>query len=212
MEVDDAAPPNRGKDATLGPAPTTPVQAPNPASSTGPAEPPARRTNDHMPLSTLELCTSGSVRPAGPRGGHPGDTPQLVEAQRQDPWLQDLRNALEAGRGEANDFMLANDGLLWHAPRGRTYAIAVPKLSVPAVLALTHGTYGHPGVARTSILIEWKTTGRVPQEGNPHVRTVLQMPPEEASLESAACDDAGPPDPTVGGAGNGHPGHEGGLR
>lgn len=52
--------------------------------------------------------------------------------------------------------MLADDGLLWHAPPGRTYVIAVPKRLVPAIPALTHGTYGHLGVARITILIETK--------------------------------------------------------
>ena len=36
------------------------------------------------------------------------------------------------------------------------YAIAEPKQLVPVVLALIYGTYGHPGVARTSVLTERK--------------------------------------------------------
>ena len=84
------------------------------------------------------------------------DTTQLVAAQRQDPTLQQLRNELEAGRGENGEYVLADDNLLWHAPRGRAYAIAVPKQLVPGVLALIHGTYGHPGVARTTIHVERK--------------------------------------------------------
>ena len=84
------------------------------------------------------------------------DTAQLVDAQKQDPTLRLLRNQLEAGQAEGTDYVLADDHLLWHAPRGRMYAIAVPQQLVPAVLALIHGTYGHPGVARTTILIERK--------------------------------------------------------
>ena len=72
------------------------------------------------------------------------DTTKLVEAQHSDPILRPIRAALEAGRGEDADYVLADNNLLWHAPRGRTYAIAVPKRLVPAVLALVHGTYGHP--------------------------------------------------------------------
>ena len=84
------------------------------------------------------------------------DTNQLVGAQRRDPALRHLRNELDAGSGESSEYVIADDGLLWHAPRGGAYAIAVPKQLVPAVLALVHGTYGHPGAARTTILIERK--------------------------------------------------------
>lgn len=34
--------------------------------------------------------------------------------------------------------------------------MAVPRELIPRVLALVHGTFGHPGVARTEILIERK--------------------------------------------------------
>ena len=84
------------------------------------------------------------------------DTNQLVKAQRRDPALRHLRREPDAGSGESSEYVIADDGLLWHAPRGRAYAIAVPKQLVPAVLALVHGTYGHPGAARTTILIERK--------------------------------------------------------
>eukprot|EP00752_Nemacystus_decipiens_P004057 g3715.t1 len=80
------------------------------------------------------------------------DTTQLVAAQRHDP---NFATAAERARSGAR-CVLADDDLLWHAPRGRAYAIAVPKHLVPGVLALVHGTYRHPGVARTTILVERK--------------------------------------------------------
>ena len=84
------------------------------------------------------------------------DTTKLVEAQHSDPTLRSLRAALEAGRDEDADYVVADDNLPWHAPRGRAYAMASPKRLVAAVLALVHGTYGHPGAARTTPLIERK--------------------------------------------------------
>ena len=47
------------------------------------------------------------------------DTTKLVEAQHSDPTLRPLRAALEAGRGEDADYVLADNNLLWHALRGR---------------------------------------------------------------------------------------------
>lgn len=84
------------------------------------------------------------------------DRTRLVDAQRKDDTLRLPRSRLEAGQGEDGDYLLDDHQLLWHAPRGRAYAIALPRQLVPAVLALVHGTYGHPGVARTTMLIERK--------------------------------------------------------
>jgi len=84
------------------------------------------------------------------------DPVQLAEAQRHDPTLGPIRAALEAGQDDDIDYVLSDNDLLWHAPRGGTYAIAVPRRLLPGVLALVHGTYGHPGTARTTLLIERK--------------------------------------------------------
>ena len=65
------------------------------------------------------------------------DPAQLVEAQQRDPTLGPIRALLEAGRGNGTNYVLADDHLLWHAPRGWTYAIAVPRHLVPGVLALS---------------------------------------------------------------------------
>lgn len=84
------------------------------------------------------------------------DSTLLTKAQQRDPTLGPIRAALAAGQGEDTPYVLDDDHVLWHAPRGWTYAIAVPLQLVPGVLALVHGTYGHPGVARTTLLIERK--------------------------------------------------------
>ena len=84
------------------------------------------------------------------------DPAQLAEAQRRDPTLGPIRAMLEAGQGDGASYVLADNNLLWHAPRGWSYAIAVPHQLVPGVLALIPGTYGHTGSARTTLLIERK--------------------------------------------------------
>ena len=84
------------------------------------------------------------------------DIKLLREAQTSDPLLGPIRTALDKGEGEKGDYVLDDQDLLWHAPRGKAHAIAVPRRLVPGVLALTHGTFGHPGVARTTLLVEAK--------------------------------------------------------
>lgn len=83
-------------------------------------------------------------------------TKQLALAQQNDLVLGDMCTQLKKGKGENKDYILDDHQLLWHAPRGKAYAVAVPRELIPGVLALVHGTYGHPGVARTTILIERK--------------------------------------------------------
>ncbi|CAN0166915.1 unnamed protein product, partial [Ectocarpus fasciculatus] len=82
------------------------------------------------------------------------DTKLLIKSQCRDPILGPIRRQLEKSRGENGDYVLDDQQLLWHAPRGRQYAVATPRHLVPGVLALVHGTFGHPGVARTTLLIE----------------------------------------------------------
>lgn len=74
--------------------------------------------------------------------------PMQLAAQQQDPTLRPIRALIEGGYGDGTDYVLADDHLLWHAPRGRTYAIAVPLRLASGVLALVHGTYRHPGTVR----------------------------------------------------------------
>ena len=190
------------------PTPTTspsPTELPRPAPAPDPV---TRHQDDHLPLDTPELRRGLSAQLVRMEDTL-RDTTQLVEAQRKDHHLQHLRGELEAGRGENREYVLADDNLLWHAPRGRAYAMAVPKQLVPAVLALVHGTYGHPGAARTTILIErryhWPTLKK-------DVRAYVlscKCRRRKTGVEQAATHDACPTPSAMGGPRDGHPRHEG---
>lgn len=81
------------------------------------------------------------------------DVGQLVKTQREDLMLGPIRKAPERGEGESGDYVLDDQHLLFHAPRGKARAIALPRTLIPGVLALAHGTFGHPGTARTTLII-----------------------------------------------------------
>lgn len=76
-----------------------------------------------------------------------------MEAQKQ--FLRPRRTELEKGRGEKGNYLLDEQHVLWYAPRG-AHAVAVPRELISGVLALVHGTYGHPGDSRTTMFIERK--------------------------------------------------------
>ena len=64
-----------------------------------------------------------------------------------------IREALEKGEGETSDYVLDDQDLLFHAPRGKLHVVALPRKLIPGVLALAHETFGHPGRARATLLI-----------------------------------------------------------
>eukprot|EP00903_Cladosiphon_okamuranus_P021321 g19591.t2 len=107
------------------------------------ARPLGSQPDDHLPLDTPDVCRGRSTQLARMEDTL-RDTTQLVHDQPTKPTLRQLRDELETGRGQKSECFIADDDLLWHAPRGRADAIAVPRQLVPAVLALVHGTYGHP--------------------------------------------------------------------
>lgn len=47
--------------------------------------------------------------------------------------------------------MLNDNDLLWNTPLDRAPRLAVPKPLVPGGLALTHSTYRHAGVAKSTM-------------------------------------------------------------
>lgn len=65
------------------------------------------------------------------------DRTQLINAQRRDAALCPHLTQSEAGRGEHCNFV--PDYQHWHAPRGRSYAIALPQRLLLVVLTLAHG-------------------------------------------------------------------------
>ena len=56
---------------------------------------------------------------------------ELAKAQRQDPTLFPIHYLLESGKRDDTDYVL-----LWRAPRGWMYAIAVPRQLVPGMLVV----------------------------------------------------------------------------
>jgi len=54
------------------------------------------------------------------------------------------------------EYLLDDEGLLWYAPKGEDPKLVIPRVMVPGVLALVHSTFGHPGVARTTLLVQGK--------------------------------------------------------
>lgn len=82
------------------------------------------------------------------------DRSKLVEAQRRDAALEPGLIELKRGRVEKGCYFLDDHQLLWYAPRGGTHAAAAPREDFPGVLALMHGTYGHPGILRPTRRME----------------------------------------------------------
>lgn len=100
------------------------------------------------------------------------DHARLASAQQEDLLLGPIRKALEQGKGETGDYVLDDQNLLFHAPRGKLHAIALPRKLIPGVLALAHGTFVHPGRARTTLIIadkyHWPT---LKEDVNRYVRS-----------------------------------------
>lgn len=62
------------------------------------------------------------------------------------------------------DFITDDVGILWYVPRGQKPVLAVPRSMISRVLSLVHSIHGHPGVARTTLLVRdrfgWPTLRR----------------------------------------------------
>ena len=77
------------------------------------------------------------------------------ETQRRDAMLEPI--PFKLGSGEVGgEYLLDDEGILWHAPGGENPELAVPRVMIPGVLALVHSTFGIPGVAHISILAQGK--------------------------------------------------------
>lgn len=81
----------------------------------------------------------------------------LEEKKRRDATLESILAKLDSGE-IGGGYLLDDEGLLWYAPKGADPKLAIPRVLVPGVLALVHSTFGHPGVARTTLLVQGKYT------------------------------------------------------
>ena len=118
-------------------------------------------------FSTQETTTSADT--ALSQGAHQGPYPTMVQRiadllrkpqelmarQREDSHLLEKVGDLNNG-GTGGEYVTDDDGLLWYAPSGSILRLAIPRSLVPGVLAFVHTTYGHPGVARTTELMQGK--------------------------------------------------------
>lgn len=52
--------------------------------------------------------------------------------------------------------MLDDNDLLWNAPPREEPKLTIPRALVPGILVLVYSAYGHPGAARTLLLIRGK--------------------------------------------------------
>ena len=79
---------------------------------------------------------------------------ELMKQQRENSHMlgniQDLDNG-----GTLGGYVTDDDGLAWYAPPGSILRrLAIPRSLVPGILALFHTTYGHPGVARNTEVMQ----------------------------------------------------------
>ena len=76
-----------------------------------------------------------------------------MKRQREDSNLSGKMQDLDNG-GTGGEYATDEDGLLWYAPPGSILRLAIPGSLVPGILALAHTTYDHPGVTRTTTLMQ----------------------------------------------------------
>ena len=53
-------------------------------------------------------------------------------------------------------YLTDDNGVLWYAPRRQKPTVAMPRTFMPGVLSLVQSTFGHPGEARTTLLVREK--------------------------------------------------------
>ena len=98
------------------------------------------------------------------------DTSQLVEAQRQVPWLHELWSLLEGGRGEDSGYVLVDDQLLHHAPRGRAQPAGTRRIGDHPWHERAPGSGMYDNIDRAEIPLAY------PQAVHPRFHSLLQVP------------------------------------
>lgn len=88
----------------------------------------------------------------------PRDPPRLVRRQMEDARLGPIGGRLRGGSDRQTPEGTADyiNDLLWSAPPGEEPKLAITRTLTPGVLVLVHSVYGHPGVARTRMLVRGK--------------------------------------------------------
>ena len=81
------------------------------------------------------------------------DTPELVKSQSKDPKLLEIVRDLVSG-GMEGDYVLDEKQLLWLSPVGSAPRLAIPHSLEAGIITSVHTTYGHPGVAKTTLLAQ----------------------------------------------------------
>ena len=85
----------------------------------------------------------------------------------------------ESASGE-NKYLADDNGVPWHAPRGEKPTLAIPRMLIPEVLSLVHSTFGHLGVARTTLSVRNEYVQlAVAAKGGATVCAVMRVPPKE---------------------------------
>ena len=89
------------------------------------------------------------------------DPPIPVRLQKDDGRLGPIGGRLRGWSDRQTpertpDYVLDDNDLLWSAPPKTKLKLAIPRALVPETLALVHGTYGHPGITRTLLLVRDK--------------------------------------------------------
>ena len=153
------------------PSPTAPTGEMPPPPTPG-APTPQTRTKNQKDQDTPDpmfptQATATSAETALSQGKHRGPYPTIVQRiagllrkpkermkrQREDSHL--LRNIQDLdNRRTRVEYVTDEDGLLRYAPPSSMLNLAIPRSLVPGILAHVHTTYGHPGVARTTELMQ----------------------------------------------------------
>ena len=76
-----------------------------------------------------------------------------MKPQREASHLPGKIQDLDSG-GTGGGYVADDNRLLWYAPLGSILHLAISRSVVPGILALVRTTYGHPGVARTTDLVQ----------------------------------------------------------
>ena len=74
----------------------------------------------------------------------------MTGSQKRDPTLGPMLK--ESASGE-DEYLTDDNGVPLYAPRGEKPTLAILRTLIPGVLPLLHSTVGHPGVARTTLLV-----------------------------------------------------------